>query len=66
MVVRRRLIIYTYSDFAIVGKCAVFAQVHVLYVFSGTWANSYSMLGQIQHTCAFEVYNMEIKVHFSL
>ena len=30
------------------SKCAVFAQV----------------LGQIQHTCAFEVYNMEIKVHF--
>ena len=23
-------------------------------------------LGQIQHTSAFEVYNMEIKVHFSL
>ena len=23
-------------------------------------------LGQIQHTCAFEVYNMEIKVHFPL
>ena len=22
--------------------------------------------GQIQHTCAFKVYNMEIKVHFSL
>ena len=48
MVVRRRLIIYAYTDFAIFTS--------VLY---------FSELGQIQHTCAFEVYNMEIKVHFS-
>ena len=37
---------------------------NVLY-FTGN-LGKYSTLGQIQHTCTFEVYNMEIKVHFSL
>ena len=36
-------------------KCAVLA---------GNPANTYSTLGQIQHAAAFQVYNMEIKVHF--
>ena len=40
-------------------------------VLAGNPANTahlgkYSTLGQIQHAAAFQVYNMEIKVHFSL
>ena len=37
----------------------------VLCLASMLYLPQYSTLGQIQHS-AFEVYNMEIKVHFSL
>ena len=49
------------SDLSI-AKCAVFAQVCCISRKSG----KYITLGQIQHAEAFQVYNMEIKVHFPL
>ena len=41
-------------------KCAVFAQVCCICRISG----KYSTLRQIQHTAAFQVYDMEIKQTF--
>ena len=61
-IVRKRLIIrYVCSDVSI-AKCAVLTQVCCISRISG----KYSTLGQIQHAAAFQVYNMDIKAHFSL
>ena len=49
------------SDLSI-AKCTVFAQPCCI----SQKSSKYSTLGQIQHAAAFQVYNMEIKVHFSL